>query len=132
MKVKELIQKLSEYPQNTTVLCFNKGENEYIIDDIIPTASCISKEHYVVGVMLKEAENDEKTSKDDFNAEIIKLYYDDTKKATYKAERAIEAFKEILYNNNCGDFWTDFSTSNDVLIRQWDIVCSMFASKRCN
>lgn len=62
MKAKELIRKLSEYHPNTTVLCFEKGNHEYIIEDISPVASCISKEHYTIGIMLKEVKDDNKES----------------------------------------------------------------------
>lgn len=72
---------------------------------------------------LKRAEDDEKTSNDYFNAEIIKLYYDDPEKTIYKAQKAIEAFESILTNNDCGLFWAEFSSITDNLIRQWDISC---------
>lgn len=58
MKAKELIRKLSEYHPNTTVLCFEKGKHEYTIEDVSPAASCISKEHYTIGIMLKEVKDD--------------------------------------------------------------------------
>ena len=72
---------------------------------------------------LKRAEDDEKTSNDYFNAEIIKLYYDDPEKTTYKAQKAIEAFGSILTNNDCGLFWAEFNSSDDNFIRQWDMSC---------
>ena len=72
---------------------------------------------------LKGAEDDEKTSNDYFNAEIIKLYYDDPEKTIYKAQKAIEAFGNILTNNDCGLFWAEFNSSDDNFIRQWDMSC---------
>lgn len=72
---------------------------------------------------LKGAEDDEKTSNDYFNTEIIKLYYDDPEKTNYKAQKAIEAFGSILTNNDCGGFWAEFNSGDDNFIRQWDISC---------
>lgn len=124
MKAKELIQELLEYPPDTTVLCFEKGKHEYTIEDISPAASCISKEHYTIGIMLKEVKDD---NKDDFYVGIIKLYFDVPEKSFKTAQRAMEAIDDILYNHSVGDFWTDFGADDSY--HAWDIICD-FADKK--
>ncbi|WP_299523329.1 hypothetical protein [uncultured Methanobrevibacter sp.] len=52
--VKELTDKLQEYPDDTTVMCFKEGEGEYNIEQVKPCASVRTHREYVCGLLLEE------------------------------------------------------------------------------
>ena len=86
-------------------------------DNSLPT-------NYVVKTILTNS-NEEKTkkdNKDNFYIDIIKFYFNNSKKSFEDKRIATDATSIIFENNNLDDFWTEFGTSEKE-VHERDILC---------
>lgn len=104
--------------------CIRKGGDGCIVPNIVKyTPRC-----YIKPFSLQFDENEEEHNiDDDFNVEIMKLYFNTSKK--YKAAKKVrEAVSEIISNHNLQNFWVHVCDSDDSLYHAEDVLCSFFNS----
>lgn len=66
--------------------------------------------------------NEEEENKDDFYIDIIKFYFNNSKKSFEDKKIATDATTIIFDNNNLDDFWTEYGTSEKE-VHEGDILC---------
>ena len=95
---------------------------------IVPNIRKNSVRCYIKPYLVQFDENEEeRDSETDFNVEIIKLYFNTSKK--YKVPKKIrEAVSEIIFNNNLQNFWVHVCDSDDSLYHVGDVLCSFYNS----
>lgn len=104
--------------------CIRKEYGGCIVPNIIKYPHRCYIKPYPVPFDENEEEHD---SENDFNAEIIKLYFNTSQK--YKVPKKIrEAVSEIIYNNNLQNFWVHVCDSDDSLYHVGDVLCSFYNS----
>ena len=104
--------------------CIRKGDGGCIVPNIIKHPfGC-----YIKPFDLQFDENEEEhNTDDDFNVEIMKLYFNTSKK--YKvAKKVREVVSEIISNHNLQNFWVHVCDSEDSLYHVGDVLCSFFNS----
>lgn len=90
-------------------------------DTNLPTTHVVK----TIPINLNEKEEADEGEDDDFNVEIMKLYFNTPKK--YKvAKKVIEAVSEIISNHNLQNFWVDVCDSEDSVYHVGDVLCSFF------
>lgn len=53
MKVRELMEYLNKFPGGATVMCFEPGNGEYMIDIVKPAASLAMKDCATTGLIIR-------------------------------------------------------------------------------
>lgn len=86
-------------------------------DNSLPTTRVVK----TIPINLNE-EKTEKNNEDDFYIEIIKFYFNNSKKSFEDKKIATDATTIIFDNNNLDDFWTEYGTSEKE-VHEGDILC---------
>ena len=86
-------------------------------DNSLPTTRVVK----TIPIDLNE-EKTEKNNEDDFYIEIIKFYFNNSKKSFEDKKIATDATTIIFDNNNLDDFWTEYGTSEKE-VHEGDILC---------
>ena len=86
-------------------------------DNSLPTTRVVK----TIPINLNE-EKTEKNNEDDFYIEIIKFYFNNSKKSFGDKKIATDATTIIFDNNNLDDFWTEYGTSEKE-VHEGDILC---------
>lgn len=86
-------------------------------DTSLPTTRVVK----TIPINLNE-EKTEKNNEDDFYIEIIKFYFNNSKKSFEDKKIATNATTIIFDNNNLDDFWTEYGTSEKE-VHEGDILC---------
>lgn len=86
-------------------------------DTSLPTTHVVK----TIPINLNE-EKTEKDNEDDFYIDIIKFYFNNSKKSFEDKKIATDATTIIFDNNNLDDFWTEYGTSEKE-VHEGDILC---------
>lgn len=86
-------------------------------DNSLPTTRVVK----TIPIDLNE-EKTEKDNEDDFYIDIIKFYFNNSKKSFEDKKIATDATTIIFDNNNLDDFWTEYGTSEKE-VHEGDILC---------